>query len=162
MDINNFVIDRRGEKKRIRCIMIDESMITVDDKRYWLWIDYELYINKYLLMHISKDKTVLTCYYFIKKLRRLYGSKYTITYRWSLLLSSSLADDLVYNQEDRNIMERTIQYIKDRSKECFDDNFPCKDDYSKEHANKNWLSIDVVFNIKIDLSRFITKLMDSG
>ena len=29
-------------------------------------------------MNISKDRAVLTCYYFIKKLRRLYGSKYTI------------------------------------------------------------------------------------
>ncbi len=40
MDIyNNFVIiDRRREKKRIRCIMIDETMITVKDKVYWLWI----------------------------------------------------------------------------------------------------------------------------
>ena len=57
--------------------MIDESMITVNGKRYWLWIAYEPYINKYLLMDISKDKTVLICYYFIK-LRRLYGNRYTI------------------------------------------------------------------------------------
>ena len=27
MDISNFVIYRRREKKRIRCIMIDETMI---------------------------------------------------------------------------------------------------------------------------------------
>jgi len=34
MDINNFVRDRRREKRKIRCIMIDESMITVNGKRY--------------------------------------------------------------------------------------------------------------------------------
>ncbi len=39
---------------------------------------YEPYIKKYLLMYISKDRTVLTCYNFIKKLKKLYGSRYTI------------------------------------------------------------------------------------
>ncbi len=38
---------------------------------------------------------------------------------------------IVYSQEDKNIMERSIQYIKYRTKECFDDNFPCKDDSVK-------------------------------
>jgi transposase-like protein len=40
MDINNnLVIDRRREKKRIRCIMIiDETMITIKDEVYWLWV----------------------------------------------------------------------------------------------------------------------------
>jgi transposase-like protein len=42
MDINNnFVItDRRREKKRIKCVMIDETMITIKDEVYWLWIAY--------------------------------------------------------------------------------------------------------------------------
>ncbi len=31
--------------------------------------------------------------------------------------------DDVYDQEDKNVMERAIQYIKDKTKECFDDNF---------------------------------------
>jgi hypothetical protein len=30
-DIDNFVIDRRREKKRIRYVMIDETMITIKD-----------------------------------------------------------------------------------------------------------------------------------
>ena len=43
MDINNnLVIDRRREKKRIKCVMIDETMITIKDEVYWLWI-YEHY-----------------------------------------------------------------------------------------------------------------------
>ncbi len=37
--------------------MVDESMITIKGETYWLWIAYEPYI---------------------KKLKRLYGSKYTI------------------------------------------------------------------------------------
>ena len=39
---------------------------------------YEHYIKKYLLMHISKDRSIVICYDLIKKLKKLYGSKYTI------------------------------------------------------------------------------------
>ena len=35
--------------------MIDETMITVKGEVYWLWVAYEPYINKYLLMDISKE-----------------------------------------------------------------------------------------------------------
>ncbi len=58
--------------------MIDETMITVKGEVYWLWIAYETYIDKYLLMNIYKEGTVLICYNFIKKSKKLYGSKYTI------------------------------------------------------------------------------------
>jgi transposase-like protein len=41
MDINNnFVTDRRREKRKIKCVMIDETMITIKDEVYWLWIAY--------------------------------------------------------------------------------------------------------------------------
>ena len=50
MDINEFVVDR-DKKRRVRSIMIDESMSTVNGKRYWLCY-YEPYIKEYLLMNI--------------------------------------------------------------------------------------------------------------
>ncbi len=43
----------------------------------------------------------------------------------------------------KNVMERAIQYIKDRTKECFGDHLPYKDNCNREHV-RNWLSIDVV------------------
>jgi len=50
MDINNnLVTDRRREKRKIKCVMIDETMITIKDEVYWLWIAYEPYTKKYLL-----------------------------------------------------------------------------------------------------------------
>ena len=33
-------------------------MITIKDEVYLLWVAYEPYTKKYLLMNISKDKTV--------------------------------------------------------------------------------------------------------
>ena len=49
-------------------------MITIKDEVYLLWIAYEPYTKKYLLMNISKEKTVFICYNFIKRLKKLYES----------------------------------------------------------------------------------------
>jgi transposase-like protein len=51
-----------------------ETTITIKDEVYWLWVAYEPYTKKYLLMNISKDKTVFICYNFIKRLKKLYES----------------------------------------------------------------------------------------
>jgi putative transposase len=110
IDINEFVIDRRREKKRIKCIMIiDETMITIKGEVYWLWIAYEPYINKYLLMNISRERSILVCYNFIKKLRRLYGSKYTIctdgAHYYDQACKWLKIRHYLYDQEDKNVME---------------------------------------------------------
>jgi putative transposase len=61
----------------------------------------------------------------------------------------------VYDSNGKNIMERAIQYIKDRT-ECFDDYFPCNKDYcDKKHA-RNWFRVFTTYlNVRIDLSKFI-------
>jgi putative transposase len=159
MDIsNNLVIDRRKEKRKIKCVMIDETMITIKDEVYWLWIAYEPYTKKYLLMNISKDKTVLVCYNFIKRLKKLYGSKYTIytdgAHYYNQACRWLRIKHIVYDSNGKNIMERAIQYIKDRT-ECFDDYFPCKDDCNKKHVI-NWFRVFTTYlNVRIDLSKFI-------
>ena len=39
IDINDFVIDKRREKKRIKCIMIDEyDNSKGEGEVYWLWL----------------------------------------------------------------------------------------------------------------------------
>ncbi len=42
----------------------------------------------------------------------------------------------------RKYIERTIQYIKDRT-ECFDDYFPCRKKKCKLEHVKNWLDLFV-------------------
>jgi putative transposase len=161
MDINFVIIDRRREKRRIRCIMIDETMITIKDEVYWLWIAYEPYTKKYLLMNISKERTLLVvCYNFIKRLKKLYGSKYTIytdgaSYYYNQACKWLRIKHIVYDDNGKNIMERAIQYIKDRT-ECFDDYFPCNKDYCNKKHVINWFKVfTIYFNVRIDLSKFI-------
>jgi|FaiFalDrversion2_1042247.scaffolds.fasta_scaffold42021_1 transposase-like protein len=108
---------------------------------------YEPYTKKYLLMNISEERTLLVCYNFIKELRRLYGNRYTIytdgasydnqACRW-LRIKHIVYDD----NYCKNIMERAIQYIKDRT-ECFDDYFN-KDDCSNKKHIINWFRVFMI------------------
>jgi hypothetical protein len=54
----------------------------------------------------------------------------------------------------KNIMERAIQYIKDRT-ECFDDYFPYNTDNCNNKKNViNWFRVFMIyFNVRIDLSK---------
>ena len=70
----------------------------------------------------------------------------------------------MYGTELKNMMmERFIQYIKDRT-ECFDDHFPCKKpDCDRQHI-WNWLKLFVLYvHMDMDRIRFMIFLvMDGG
>jgi putative transposase len=46
---------------------------------------------------------------------------------------------------EKSIIERTMQYIKDRT-ESFDDYFPCKIKYCKLNHVRNWLNLFVNYH----------------
>jgi putative transposase len=69
----------------------------------------------------------------------------------------------VYAADLKNLMERFIQKIKDRT-ECFDDHFPCtkKDGCNILHVY-NWLKLYILYvHTNMDKTRFIHFLMDAG
>jgi putative transposase len=65
----------------------------------------------------------------------------------------------MYGTELKNIMERFIQYIKDRT-EFFDDHFPCrKPDWNMQHV-WNWLKLFVLHvHMDMDKTKFMTFLV---
>jgi hypothetical protein len=63
-----------------------------------------------------------------------------------------------------NIMEWFMQYLKDKTTECFDDHFPCrKPDCDRQHV-WNWLRLFMLYlSTGINRSKFTTLLiMDGG
>jgi transposase-like protein len=85
------------------------------------------------------------CYHFFKQLRDRFDDRkpvftdgalwYNTACRWLFRLKRE-----VYGIEMKNVMERFIQYLKDRT-ECFDDHSPCrkkKEDCNRQHV-WNWL-----------------------
>jgi putative transposase len=135
---------------------------------YWLWVAYELNLEVCLMMHLSSEITILVCYQFFKQLRGRYGRRpiftdgaywYNTARRWLRLPPHQL-----YSTESKNIMERFIQHIKDRT-ECFDDHFPCrKPDCDRQHIWDNWLKLFVLyFHMDMYTMRFVIFLvMDGG
>jgi len=74
--------------------------------------------------------------------------------RW-LRLSHQMYD----GTELKNIMERFIQYIKDRT-ECLDDHFPCRKPDCNMQYIWNWLKLFVLYvHMDMDRTRFVTFLV---
>jgi putative transposase len=148
----------------VKEIFVDETLLKINGQNYWLWIAYEPNIRSCLMLHISKDKTIFVCYQFFKQLRRKYGRKliYTDGARWYNTACKWLRlKHIVYETGMKNLMERFIQQIKDRT-ECFDDHFPCRmKDCTREHV-WNWLKMFILFlHMKTDRIKFTCFLKKS-
>src|SRR5215211_2610743 len=110
----------RTDKRLVRVIFVDETLLQIDGKDHWLWIAYEPYLSSCLMMHLSKERTIFVCYQFFKQLRCRYGRRrpiftdgaqwYNNACRWLRL------EHHLYGTELKNLMERFIQqHIKDRT-----------------------------------------------
>ena len=154
------------DKRLVRVIFVDETLLQIDGKDYWLWIAYEPALNICLMMHLSRERTIFICYQFFKRLRTRYGRKpvftdgakwYNDACKWLRLKHK------VYGTELKNVMERFIQHIKDRT-ECFDDHFPCrrKEDCDWQHV-WNWLKLfQLYLYMGADRIRFMTFFVSDG
>jgi putative transposase len=159
---NRFMTDRRLVKE----IFVDETLLRIDGQDYWLWIAYEPNLKSCLMMHLSRERTILVCYQFFRQLRNRYGSRkniYTDGARWYDDACKWLRlKHHVYDTGLKNLMERFVQQIKDRT-ECFDDHFPCR----KQNCNKqhvwNWLKLFILYlHTDTDRIQFITFLVTDG
>lgn len=160
---DRFQTDRRA----VRVIFVDETLLQIDGIDYWLWVAYEPNLDVCLAMHLSRERTLFVCYRFFRQLRDRYGRKpiftdaaawYNEACRWLRLPHH------VYGTEWKNLMERFIQqHIKDRT-ECFDDHFPCrKPDCDRQRHVWNWLKLFVLYlHTGMDRKRFMMFLARDG
>ncbi|AIC14486.1 DDE-type integrase/transposase/recombinase [Nitrososphaera viennensis] len=155
----------RTDRRLVRAIFVDETLLQIDGHDYWLWIAYEPTIGTCLMMHLSRERTIFVCYQFFKQLQRRYGRRpiftdgaqwYNDACRWLRLRH------YVYGTELKNLMERFIQHIKDRT-ECFDDHFPCrKENCDRQHV-WNWFKLFLLYlHMGADMIRFMTFLAKDG
>lgn len=155
----------RTDRRLVRAIFVDETLIQIDGHDYWLWIAYEPAIDSCLMMHLSRQRTIFICYQFFKQLRNRYGKKLVFTdgARWYDDACKWLRlKHIVYGTELKNLMERFIQHIKDRT-ECFDDHFPCRNESCNRQHVWNWLKLFVLYlHMGMDRARFMTFLVWDG
>jgi putative transposase len=131
------------ERKLVRVIFVDETMIRIRGREAWVWVAFEPGLRVFLAFRISYNRSILDAHTFLKELRNRYGRKpiwtdeglfYPEACRYLRL------EHHVYPTEWKNLIERMNQSLKDRL-ECFDDLFPClKEDCGREHV-RNWISV---------------------
>jgi transposase-like protein len=61
---DRFKVNRRLIKE----ILVDETLLKVNGQAYWLWIAYEPNTKSCLMIHLSRERTIFVCYQFLKQL----------------------------------------------------------------------------------------------
>jgi hypothetical protein len=87
---------------------------------------------------------------FLSKVVKIHGKHPVSTYggTWNPQACKFLnLDHHIHSSLEKRLIERTMQYIKNRT-ECFDDYFPCRLKNCKLKHIRNWLYLFVKFHNK--------------
>jgi len=135
-----------ADPRDVRRIFVDETMVNAGGTSALIWVAFEPDLRAMLDFHVSWRGNSIDAYTFIRRLVHKYGGVpiytdgagwYADACRWAGV------EHVVYGRPLRNLMERMVQYVKDRT-EAFDDLFPArKSRLSSRRAFEhmlNWLS----------------------
>ena len=125
--------------------IIDETIIKVGSEYIWLWIAIENDNREILQISISKERNMFVAERFIQSLIRKYGEHPVSTDGGTWYPQACRFLKIRHNLHsafEKSIIERTIQYIKDRT-EYFDDYFPCRKSKCKLQHIQKWLDLFV-------------------
>ncbi len=132
-------------RRKISEYVVDETLIKVGSQYIWIWIAIEPENREILALNISKERNMLIAEQFIADLVKIHGRHPVSTDggTWYPQGCRFLKlDHHIHYSIEKSLIERTIQYIKDRT-ECFDDYFPCKLKNCKLKHVRNWLQLFV-------------------
>ena len=133
------------KRKRISEFIVDETLLKVCSEYIWLWVAIEPQNRQILALNISKERNMLIAERFIADLVRIHGRHPVSTDggTWYPQACRFLKlDHHIHSSLEKSLIERTMQYIKDRT-ESFDDYFPCKLKNCKLKHVRNWLQLFV-------------------
>jgi putative transposase len=158
--VQRFGSDLIYRRKRISAFIIDETVIQIGWKHYFLWIATEPVHHSILGIHISEQRNMLVASKFIESLIIKYGCHpvYSDGGTWYPEACSALGlKHYLHSPYEKSTIERVNQYLKDRI-EGFDDYYPCiKKDCNLVHIY-NWISFFVSMYNDIKNHKFNLKL----
>ena len=134
------------KRTQIQEYIIDETVIKVGSEYIWLWVAIEQKDKEILTISISKERNMFVAERFLSNIVHEYGKHPVSTDggTWYPQACRFLeVDRRLHSPYEKSIIERTMQYVKDRT-ENFDDYFPCKRKKCKLNHIYNW------FNLFID------------
>ena len=119
----------KRKRKRTTEFIIDETMIKSGSNYMWIWVAIEPESKEILGISVSKERNMLIAERFISSLTKGYGkhSIFTDGGTWypQACQFLKLNHHHIHSSYEKSLIERTMQYIKDRT-ESFDDYFPCR------------------------------------
>ena len=137
-----------SRSKKISEFIVDETLIKAGSEYTWLWVAIEPKNKQILALNISKERNMFVAEGFIAGLVNAFG-KYPVSTdggTWYPQACRFLKlDHHIHSPLEKSIIERTMQYIKDRT-ECFDDYFPCSTKNCKLKHAMNWLNLFVDYH----------------
>jgi transposase-like protein len=162
----SFLFVDRGLKGKVRLLLIDDTRVEVGGREQVLFVAFEPRLRRIVYMRLFEAANIFTALTFIKRIKALYRSRMKVLtdgaqyYRTACKFLN--LDHDVYDLRLRNLMERIIQYVKDRTRD-FDDYIPCRRERcDKKHAQMLLSSIafminEVHLNKDFDLKYFLEK-----
>ena len=143
--IQRFGYSQIYKRKRISAFIVDETVIQIGNRHYWLWIAIEPIHKSVLGIHISEERNMFVAENFIRSLVDKYGKHtvYTDGGTWYPQACKFLhLKHRLHSTLEKNLIERVMQYFKDRT-ECFDDYYPCinqRNNCDLQHVY-NWIRL---------------------
>ena len=131
------------KQRRLSEFIIDETLIKVGAELIWLWVAIEPENRQILALSISKERNMFVAERFLSDIVRNFGKHPVSTDggTWYPQACGFLKiDHHIHSSMEKSLIERTMQYIKDRT-ESFDDYFPCRIKNCKLKHVKNWLNL---------------------
>jgi len=130
-------------KMKISEFIVDETQIKVGSEFIWLWVVMELESKEILGLNISKERNMFVAEHFLSGIVEEYGEHPVSTDGGTWYPQACQFLKLkhhIHSSYEKSIIERTMQYIKDRT-EGFDDYFPCRKKNCKLKHVQQWLNL---------------------
>jgi putative transposase len=132
------------KNKKIQEYVIDETAIKAGSEFIWLWIVIEPKHKEILATDISKERNMFVAERFLSQVVNKYGlhSVSSDGGTWYPQACKFLnLHHRLHSSFEKSIIERTMQYVKDRTIEGFDDYFPYKKNKCKLNHIKQWIRL---------------------
>ena len=131
------------KRKRISEFIIDETLLKIGSSYMWIWVAIEPKAKEILGISMSNERNMLTAERFILSLINKYGKQPVSTdgRTWYPQECRFLnTHHHIHSSHEKSLIERTMQYIKDRT-ESFDDYFPCRLKDCKLKHVQQWMNL---------------------
>ena len=129
---------------------MDETITKAGSEYVWLWVAIEPKDRRILALTISKGRNMFVAERFLSGLVGVHGKHPVSTDGGTWYPQACRFLKLkhhIHSPLEKSLVERTVQYIKDRTG-CFDDYFPCRIKNRKLTHVKNRLNLFVDYHNK--------------